>query len=113
MRTGEDRIVSKYLYFPMYLGGKWRWLENFEYLGKISSNFRNKLKWYIDGSHSKLMGVLDEYETITKSSLYRKDNFWFFEPKNEFEEKLYFSKKMNQKEIIEMIQEEIQRIKHS
>ena len=57
------------------------------------------------------MDVLDEYYTITNTSLYRNDDFWFFEPKNEFEEKLYYSKKMNQKEIIEMIQEEIERLK--
>ena len=57
------------------------------------------------------MDVLDEYHTLTNTSLYRNDDFWFFEPKNEFEEKLYYSKKTNQKEIIEMIQEEIKRLK--
>ena len=98
-------------YYCEFKGGKWRWLENFEYLGKKSSNYRNKLKGYIDGSQSKLMDVLDEYHTLTNTSLYRNDDFWFFEPKNEFEEKLYYSKKMNQKEIIEMIQEEIERLK--
>ena len=98
-------------YYCEFKEGKWRWLENFEYLGKKSSNYRNKLKGYIDGSQSKLMDVLDEYHTLTNSSLYRNDDFWFFEPKNDFEEKLYYSKKMNQKEIIEMIQEEIQRLK--
>ena len=41
------------------------------------------------------MDVLDEYHTVTNTSLYRNDDFWFFEPKNEFEKKLYFSKKMN------------------
>lgn len=97
-------------YYCEFKGGKWRWLENFEYLGKKSGKFRNKLKGYIDGLQSKLMDVLDEYETITKTSLYRNNDYWFFEPKNDFEEKLYYSKKMNQKEIIEMIQEEIEKL---
>lgn len=100
-------------YYCEFREGKWRWLEDFEYIGKESGNFRNKKKGYIGGSQSKLMDVLDEYETITKTPLYRNDEFWFFEPKNEFERKLYRSNKMNQKEIIQMIQEEIQRIKLS
>lgn len=41
------------------------------------------------------------------------DDFWFFEPKNEFEQKLFYSKKMNQKEIIEMVQEEIKKIENT
>ena len=57
------------------------------------------------------MNVLDEYHTLTKISLYESDDFGVHLPKNEFEEKLYYSKKMNQKEIIVMIQEEIQRLK--
>lgn len=56
------------------------------------------------------MRVLEEYETITKISLYDDNEFGVHIPKNEFEEKLYYSKKMNQKEIIVMIQEEIKRI---
>ena len=65
----------------------------------------------LDDLNSGNLDVLDEYHTLTNTSLYRNDDFWFFEPKNEFEEKLYYSKKMNQKEIIEMIQEEIQRLR--
>ena len=98
-------------YFCEFKEGKWRWIKNFEYLGKKSSKFRNKYQGYIDGSQSKLMDVLDEYHTLTNTSLYRNDDFWFFEPKNDFEEKLYNSKKMNQKEIIKIIQEEIKRLK--
>ena len=97
-------------YYCEFNEGKWRWLENFQYEGKRSGTFKSKKKGFIEGKQSNLMKVLNEYETITKTSLYRNDDFWFFEPKNEFEEKLYFSKKMNQKEIIEMIQEEIQKI---
>ena len=97
-------------YYCEFKGGKWIWLENFTYLEKKDGEYRNKTKGYIEGSQSKLMDVLDEYHTLTNTSLYRNDDFWVFEPKNEFEEKLYFSKKMNQKEIIGMIQEEIQRL---
>ena len=97
-------------YYCEFKGGKWIWLENFTYLEKKDGEYRNKTKGYIEGSQSKLMDVLDEYHTVTNTSLYRNDDFWFFEPKNEFKKKLYFSKKMNQKEIIEMIQEEIQRL---
>lgn len=100
-------------YYCEFKEGKWRWLENFEYLGKKRGKYINKQKGYIDGSQSKLMKVLDEYETITKTSLYRNDDFWFFEPKNEFEEKLYYLKKMNQKEIIELIQKEIKRLENT
>ena len=58
------------------------------------------------------MKVLDEYETVTKTSLYRKDDYWAFEPKNDFEEKIYYSKKMNQKDLIRVINEEIVRFKN-
>jgi hypothetical protein len=75
-------------YYCEFKEGKWKWLENFEHLEKKSGKYRNKLKGYIDGSQSKLMSVLDEYETITKTSHYRNDDYWFFEPKNDFEQKL-------------------------
>ena len=97
-------------YYCEFKGGKWIWLENFTYLEKKDGEYRNKTKGYIEGSQSKLMDVLDEYNTLTNTSLYRNDDFWVFEPKNEFEEKLYTTK-LNQKEIIGMIQEEIQRLK--
>ena len=97
-------------YYCEFKGGKWIWLENFTYLEKKDGEYRNKTKGYIEGSQSKLMDVLNEYHIVTNTSLYESDDFGFFEPKNEFEKKLYFSKKMNQKEIIEMIQEEIQRL---
>jgi hypothetical protein len=100
-------------YYCEFRGGKWRWLEDFQYIGKKSGNYRNKKKGYIKSSRSELIKVLDEYESITKTSLYRNDDYWVFVPKNDFEKELYYSKKMNQKEIIEMIQEEIQRIKLS
>ena len=56
--------------------------------------------------------MLDEYETVTKTYLYRKDDYWAFEPKNDFEEKLYYSKKMSQKDLIGLISDEIVRIKN-
>ena len=98
-------------YYCEFKGGKWIWLENFTYLEKKNGEYRNKIKGYIEGSQSELMRVLEEYETITKISLYDDNEFGVHIPKNEFEEKLYYSKKMNQKEIIVMIQEEIQRLK--
>ncbi|MGC6402525.1 MAG: hypothetical protein ACON4A_03660 [Flavobacteriaceae bacterium] len=98
-------------YYLEYQMGKWKWLENFEFEGKRSGHFKLKKRGYIKGSQSKLKDVLDEYETITKTSLYRNDDYWFFKPKNEFEKKLYNSKKMTQKKIIELIREEIQRLK--
>ena len=98
-------------YYCEFKGGKWRWLETFEYLGKKSGKYKNKKKGYIDGLQSKLMDVLDEYNTLTNTSLYRNDDFWVFEPKNDFEKKLYLSEKKNQKEIIEMIKGEIKRLK--
>ena len=98
-------------YYCEFKGGKWIWLENFTYIEKKSGEYRNKTKGYIEGLQSKLMNVLDEYHTLTKISLYESDDFGVHLPKNEFEEKLYYSKKMNQKKIIVMIQEEIQRLK--
>ena len=55
------------------------------------------------------MNVLYEYHTLTKISLYESDDFGVHLPKNEFEEKLY-TEKLNQKEIIELIQKEIKRL---
>jgi len=97
-------------YYLEYQMGKWRWLENFEFEGKKSGNFKSRKRGCIKGPRSKLMDVLDEYETITKTSLYRNYDFWFFEPKNEFEKELYSGKK-TQKDIIQMIEKEIKRIK--
>ena len=97
-------------YYCEFNEGKWRWLENFQYEGKKGGTFKSKKKGYMEGKQSNLMKVLNEYETITKTSLYRNDDFWFFEPKNEFEKELYSGKK-TQKEITQMIQEEIKRIK--
>ena len=96
-------------YYCEYSNGKWRWLENFEHTSKDDGKFKNKTKGYIEGSQSNLMKVLDEYETLTKTSLYQSDGFGPYLSKNEFEKKLY-TIKLNQKEIIEMIQEEIDRL---
>ena len=98
-------------YYCEYTDGKWKWLENFEYVGKEEGKFKNKSKGYIEGSKSKLMEVLNEYQKLTKSNLYRTENFGIIEPKNEFEEKLFFSNIFNQKEVIKLIEEEIDRIK--
>ena len=98
-------------YYCEYTDGKWKWLENFEYVGKEEGKFKNKSKGYIEGSKSKLTEVLNEYQKLTKSNLYRTENFGIIEPKNEFEEKLLFSNRFNQKEVIKLIEEEIDRIK--
>jgi len=58
-----------------------------------------------------LMEVLNEYQKLTKSNLYRTLDFGMIEPKNEFEEELYFSSKRTQKELIRFIEEEIDRVK--
>ena len=98
-------------YYCEYTDGKWKWLENFEYVGKEEGKFKNKSKGYIEGSKSKLTEVLNEYQKLTKSNLFRTENFGIIEPKNEFEEKLFFSNRFNQKEVIKLIEEEIDRIK--
>ena len=98
-------------YYCEFINGKWRWLENFDYIGKEDGKFKNKSKGYIEGSKSKLMTILDEYETLTKTSLYESHEYGVPYPKNEFDEKLY-SKKVNQKEIIVLIEDEISRIKN-
>tara|TARA_B110000971_G_C19839059_1_gene421681 strand:- start:54 stop:617 length:564 start_codon:yes stop_codon:yes gene_type:complete len=96
-------------YYFEFKGGKWIWLENFNYIGKDDGTFKSKKRGYIEGKQSELMRVLEEYKTITKISLYDDNDFGVRIPKNEFEEKLY-SKKINQKEVIKMIQEEIDRL---
>ena len=57
------------------------------------------------------MKVLSEYQKLTKSNLYRTEYEGMIEPKNEFEETLYFSSKRNQRELIQLIEEEVDRIK--
>lgn len=98
-------------YYLVYESGKWRWLENFQYEGKRSGKFKSKKRGYIEGKQSNLMKVLNDYETLTKTSLYECDDFGFSIPKNEFEKELYTTK-LNQSEIIEMIQKEIKRLKN-
>mgnify|MGYP000383064652 CR=1 FL=1 len=98
-------------YYCEFINGKWRWIENFDYIGKEEGKFKNKSKGYIEGSKSKLMEVLSEYKKLTKSNLYRTEYEGMIEPKNEFEEKLLFSNRFNQKEVIKLIEEEIDRIK--
>jgi len=93
-----------------YINGKWMWLDNFDYSGKNDCKFQNKTKGYIEGSKSKLMELLDEYEKLTKITLYKDDEYFHFPPKKNFEEKLFFSKRTN-KELIQFIEEEIDRIK--
>ena len=84
---------------------------NFDYVGKEEGKFKNKSKGYIKGSKSKLTEVLNEYQKLTQTNLYRTLDFGMIEPKNEFEETLYFSSKRNQRELIQLIEEEIDRIK--
>lgn len=98
-------------YYCEFINGKWTWLENFDYMGKDEGKFKNKSKGYIEGPKSKLKEVLKKYEKLTNSNLYRTPDFDIIDPKNEFEKKLFFSKKVNQKKIIELIEEEIKKIK--
>ena len=93
-----------------FINGKWRWIENFDYIGKEEGKFKNKSKGYIEGSKSKLIEVLKEYQKLTTTNLYRTSDFGMIEPKNEFEETLYFSSKRNQRELIQLIEEEIRRL---
>ena len=106
------KLCGKYdEYYCEFINGKWVWLENFDFFGKKDNKFKNKSKGYIEGSKSKLMEVLSEYQKLTKSNLYRTEYEGMIEPKNEFEEKLLFSNRFNQKEVIKLIEEEIDRIK--
>ena len=106
------KLCGKYdEYYCEFINGKWVWLENFDFFGKKNNKFKNKSKGYIEGSKSKLMEVLSEYQKLTKSNLYRTEYEGMIEPKNEFEEKLFFTNKCNQKEVIKLIEEEIDRIK--
>ena len=98
-------------YYCEFINGKWVWLENFDFSGKKKSKFKNKSKGYIEGSKSKLMEVLNEYQKLTKSNLYRTEDFGMIEPKNDFEKKLYFTSKRTNKELIQFIEEEVQRLK--
>lgn len=99
-------------YYCEFDNGKWVWLENFHYIGKDESKFNKKLKGFIDGSKSKLMVLLDEYNKITKTQLYRNDNFnGFLDTQNSFEDYLFGSKQWSEKEMIELIEGEIKRLK--
>ena len=105
------KLCGKYdEYYCEFINGKWVWLENFDFFGKKNNKFKNKSKGYIEGSKSKLMEVLSEYQKLTKSNLYRTEYEGMIEPKNEFEEKLFYTKRTN-KELIQFIEEEIDRIK--
>ena len=50
---------------------------------------------------------MKEYQKLTETNLYRTSDFGMIETKNEFEETLYFSSKKTQKELIQLIEEEI------
>lgn len=99
-------------YYCEFNGGKWRWLELYEYFENKDGEYKNKREGIIEGSRSQLTELLNEYESITKTNLYRNDDVWFFTPDNEFEQTLYYSKKkMSQKEVMQMIQIEIRRLR--
>ena len=99
-------------YYCEFDNGKWVWLENFNYIGKNESKFNKKLKGFIDGSKSKLMVLLDEYNKITNTQLYRNDDFnGFIDTQNNFEDYLFDSKQWSEKEMIELIEGEIRRLK--
>ena len=100
------------VYYCEFDNGKWVWLENFHYIGKDESKFNKKLKGFIDGSKSKLMVLLDEYNKITNTQLYRNDDFnGFLDTQNNFEDYLFDSKQWSEKEMIELIEGEIRRLK--
>ena len=99
-------------YYCEFNNGKWVWLENFDYIEKEEGKFNKKLKGFIDGSKSKLMVLLDEYKELTNTQLYRNDDFnGFIDPQNNFEDYLFNSKQWSEKEMIELIEGEIRRLK--
>ena len=100
-------------YYCEFNNGKWVWLENFDYFEKEESKFNKKLKGFIDGSKSNLLVLLDEYKELTNTQLYRNDDFnGFIDPQNNFEDYLFNSKQWKEKEIIALIEKEIDRIKN-
>lgn len=99
-------------YYCEFNNDKWVWLENFDYIGKNESKFNKKLKGFIDGSKSNLMVLLDKYKELTNIQLYRNDNFnGFIDPQNHFEDYLMDSKQWSEKEMMELIEGEIRRLK--
>ena len=79
----------------------------------IIIKFKKKFKGFIDGSKSNLMVLLDEYKELTNTQLYRNDDFnGFIDPQNNFEDYLFNSKQWKEKEIIALIEKEIDRIKN-
>ena len=59
------------------------------------------------------MVLLDEYKELTNTQLYRNDDFnGFIDPQNIFEDYLFNSKQWKEKEIIALIEKEIDRIKN-
>lgn len=96
-------------YYLEFENGKWNWIENFDYISKNYGKFQNKKRGYVEGTESKLIQVIKEYDKLTNSTLYRNDEFGYLEPKNDFEKELYNSDvKRSQKELIELIQKEIE-----
>ena len=58
------------------------------------------------------MVLLDEYRELTNTQLYRNDDFnGFIDTQNNFEDYLFDSKQWNEKEMIELIEMEIRRLK--
>ena len=58
------------------------------------------------------MDLLDEYKELINTQLYRNDDFnGFIDPQNNFEDYLFNSKQWNEKEMIELIEGEIRRLK--
>jgi hypothetical protein len=58
------------------------------------------------------MDLLDEYKELINTQLYRNDDFnGFIDPQNNFEDYLFNSKQRNEKEMIELIEGEIRRLK--
>lgn len=101
-------------YYCEFKNGKWKWLKNFEYLGKSYLNFKSRKRGYFAGSNSKLTEVLEKYFKLTGLVLYRGSEIGIPGPEriNEFERNTLYSKQWNQKELIRLIEHEINRIEN-
>ena len=95
-------------YFLEYNNNKWNWIDEYEFIQSGENVFRNELCGPIEGARSELKKVIKEYENLTGKKLYR--NLFRSGPKDEFEEKLLSLKGLNQKKLISIIKERIEKI---
>ena len=85
-----------------------------EYLAKSYLNFKSRKRGYFAGSNSKLTEVMEKYFKLTGLVLYRGSEIGIPGPEriNEFERNTLYSKQWNQKELIKLIEDEINRIEN-